>query len=128
AGCRTTDRSTQAGASTAYRRPTALDVWLSARPTSDSRDSRRRRGGRLRQHIREAGQKPPGIFAFLMQSLRFGSEAFPLFKRHPLQESPPHGFRPLKEGLCRLLAEPTPSPRLCISAWARPLADQVRLS
>jgi hypothetical protein len=24
----------------------------------------------LRQHIREAGQKPPGIFAFLMQSLR----------------------------------------------------------
>src|ERR1700733_15369732 len=55
-----------------------------------------------------------------MQSLSFGSEAFPLFKRHPLQESPPHGFRPLKEGLCRLLAEPTPSPRPCISAWARP--------
>ena len=24
----------------------------------------------MRQHIREAGQKPPGIFAFLMQSLR----------------------------------------------------------
>jgi hypothetical protein len=51
-----------------------------------------------------------------------------LGKKHPVQESPPHGFRPLKEGLCRLLAEPTPSPRLCISAWARPLADQVRVS
>jgi hypothetical protein len=46
----------------------------------------------------------------------------------PLQESPPHGFRPLQEGLCRLLAEPTPSPRLCISAQARPLADAIRLS
>ena len=37
-------------------------------------------------------------------------------QRHPVQESPPHGFQPLQEGLCRLLSEPTPSPRLCISA------------
>src|ERR1017187_6273337 len=39
-----------------------------------------------------------------------------LGERYPIQESPPHGFQPLKEGVCRLLSEPTPSPRLCISA------------
>jgi len=51
------------------------------------------------------------LFRNAKPRLRIGS---PLpDERHPVQESPPHGFRPLKEGLYRLLSEPT---RLCISA------------
>lgn len=86
--------------------------------------------------LRKAGQKSPGIFAFRMQSLRsrispkqwvfsnakppLRTGGLPLGERHAVQESPPHGFRPLKEGWCRLLAEPTPSPRLCIRSGATP--------
>jgi hypothetical protein len=46
----------------------------------------------LRQHIRKAGQTPPGIFEFPMQSLGFRSQG-------PRTGKPPHGVRPLKEAL-----------------------------
>jgi hypothetical protein len=67
-----------------------------------------------RESIWKAGQERPGIFALKdakpplgnltkamgclsskMQSLGFGSEAFSVGERHPVQESPPHGFRPI---------------------------------
>ncbi len=48
--------------------------------------------------------------------------------RHLARESPPHGFRPFEQGLCRLLSEPTPSPRLSNSTEARSSVEQVRVS
>ena len=87
----------------------------------------------LRQSKRKAGQRRPGIFAFLRCKAsareshqkqlgfldakpRLPSSSLPLRRKASCTGKPSARPGPIEEGLCRLLSEPTPSPRLCISA------------
>ena len=104
-----------------FEQPTAgaEAAMKTARVNQESRAKAARHLRVLKMQSLRSGVSPKAIgISFFLENAkpRLRNGGLLPGKRHPVQESPPHGFQPLKEGLCRLLSEPTPSPRLCISA------------